>query len=662
MTKRPLYYGQLGDNSFEARSKPVQVLGENGIGYLNLGIVQKTYTLSRTSFLSFQPQSEGYKQSSANGVTIWNTGNTANINVTATLSGKNATAFVLNKTNLGIISPQGKSNLTVRPKAGLSAGTYTAMVTVKGTGINNNLSFNVNFIVNPKSQSINVDFYMRTANKNTKLNIEWDDSFFKKSAKTYNNDLAIASLILSESAYRLDSVKKTLTTFGFNDFKSHNYGLWNATNVGHSFSKKKIGNDTVIAIVIRGTPYTQWHKNSEWIGNASGFDISKSYVIKNLNSYIQKINGLTINNVKFLITGHSRGAAVSNLLGAELSKKFGANNVYTYCFASPNVTSNNKRRYNESNIYNLVNNDDTVPKQPPFFVSLDSTKNGRIDIFEPYPTTDGDKHFTKLTGLKYSKNLKDAPHSLETYLAYLLISKKLTISNKTNDKIITIKCPVNIEIYNNEGKLVGRIKKNKVDKKVKGDVSLYIKGDTKYAYLPNNEIYKFKLTGTKKGKMNYIVSTVNIVTSKVTKQKEFKNVTLTKGKTFTTEIEKPKNSKLFVTKKGRITAEVSKKGKETPKTQLSKSSKLKLTSKKATWKKVNNNSGYFLKIMQGKKVIKIKQIKKGQTSYKIPKKLLKKGKSYSFTLVAKGKGKYANSKTIKSRKVIISKRNKTSAI
>lgn len=87
----------------------------------------------------------------------------------------------------------------------------------------------------------------------------------------------------------------------------------------------------------------------------------------------------------------------------------------------------------------------------------------------------------------------------------------------------------------------------------------------------------------------------------------------------------------------------------TAKKQLSTPKGLKLTSQKATWKQVANNNGYTLKIMQGKKRMRTIQIKKGKTSYKIPKKLFKKGKKYKFTLVAKGKGKFINSKLAKSR-------------
>lgn len=86
-------------------------------------------------------------------------------------------------------------------------------------------------------------------------------------------------------------------------------------------------------------------------------------------------------------------------------------------------------------------------------------------------------------------------------------------------------------------------------------------------------------------------------------------------------------------------------------TQLAKAKGLKLTANKAKWKKVKNNSGYTLKLKQGKKVVRTVQLKKNATSYKIPKKLLKKGKKYKVTLVAKGTGNYKNSKAAKSNTI-----------
>jgi len=91
-------------------------------------------------------------------------------------------------------------------------------------------------------------------------------------------------------------------------------------------------------------------------------------------------------------------------------------------------------------------------------------------------------------------------------------------------------------------------------------------------------------------------------------------------------------------------------------TKLKKPAGLKLSldakKKTATWKKVANNSGYTLKVFKGKKQVLKVDIKKGKTKHTFTKKQLKKltkGKKYTFTLVAKGTGKYTDSAAAKSK-------------
>jgi len=93
-------------------------------------------------------------------------------------------------------------------------------------------------------------------------------------------------------------------------------------------------------------------------------------------------------------------------------------------------------------------------------------------------------------------------------------------------------------------------------------------------------------------------------------------------------------------------------GKKVSGSQLAKPKGLKLTKTKASWKSVKNNNGYTLKIMQGKKTVLTKKIKKNAKSYKFTakdKKKLKKGKSYTATLIAKETGIYKSSKPAKSK-------------
>lgn len=76
-------------------------------------------------------------------------------------------------------------------------------------------------------------------------------------------------------------------------------------------------------------------------------------------------------NLKFWITGHSRGGALTNLTAIDLSNAYSAENVYAYGFATPNyvrddITLENSyatARY--KNIINFVSEDDFVTAVPP---------------------------------------------------------------------------------------------------------------------------------------------------------------------------------------------------------------------------------------------------------------------------------------------------------
>ena len=63
-----------------------------------------------------------------------------------------------------------------------------------------------------------------------------------------------------------------------------------------------------------------------------------------------------------LITGHSRGAAVANILGTIVP--FENENIYVYTFASPNTTTESSR-FNIDHISNIAVFGDPVTGQPP---------------------------------------------------------------------------------------------------------------------------------------------------------------------------------------------------------------------------------------------------------------------------------------------------------
>ena len=134
----------------------------------------------------------------------------------------------------------------------------------------------------------------------------------------------------------------------------------------------------VVAVVIRGTNLTieEWSSNfdlgnrskfssyEDWTdsNNHKGFDVAANRVMEYLQSYADKY-GLNTDDTVFWVMGHSRGAAVANILSAKLIDK--GNTVYAYTFAAPNTTvSSSASAAKYACIFNLVNEDDFVPCVP----------------------------------------------------------------------------------------------------------------------------------------------------------------------------------------------------------------------------------------------------------------------------------------------------------
>lgn len=209
------------------------------------------------------------------------------------------------------------------------------------------------------------------------------DSLFKQASTEFNIDLAKFSLSLSAAAYgnTCANIEKMLTDYGFTNDTVYDKASYEKASkmgtdlVGYSFANKKIScNDseyTLVAVVIRGTS-----GDNEWISNFNvndsgnnpalheGFSKAEKSLLTELNHYIKSLN-LNKLNTKFLITGHSRGAAVANLLAADLSrseKLADQSNIYSYTFATPNVAKIGYNNY--LNIFNAVNPADIVTEIP----------------------------------------------------------------------------------------------------------------------------------------------------------------------------------------------------------------------------------------------------------------------------------------------------------
>lgn len=256
------------------------------------------------------------------------------------------------------------------------------------------------------------------------VNVLWDDTWFVKDTKTYNHALAATAMALSGAAYVEDenenpqdeAIRSALWEFGFNKIKTFNYhnnGGYvptkeNNDHVAFTFADKEIPigveeSRHLIAIVIKGTS-----SDAEWYSNFNmgtgedhaGFYTAKEELVVKLWEYLRETLNLSNadkDSISFFVTGHSRGAAVANLVAAELSNPsslYGkAYNVYGYTFAAPAVSINATETGYE-NIFNIVNGEDFVPRVP--LKDWDYRRYG-IDLLLPSRSYCGIKGFEEIS-------------------------------------------------------------------------------------------------------------------------------------------------------------------------------------------------------------------------------------------------------------------------
>ena len=239
-----------------------------------------------------------------------------------------------------------------------------------------------------------VNFSLSSVSKDFSISIDWDEKFFgRKPSFEYDHDIARLACFFSDVAY--SDVKETpeknnlIAAYKKIGIKEDNIetrydidysdAMWGNDQCAFSIASKKIlsshGLQYLILVVIRGTPLNA----SEWLSNLNisdapksgktiheGFSKAANIVHTALISYMLR-RQINPTDAFLLITGHSRGAAVSNLLSSLVLEDefFKAENIYTYTFASPNVTTASDAQDEKYGfIWNIVNAEDIVPTVP----------------------------------------------------------------------------------------------------------------------------------------------------------------------------------------------------------------------------------------------------------------------------------------------------------
>lgn len=245
------------------------------------------------------------------------------------------------------------------------------------------------------------------------VTVSWDDVWFTRDASVYRQDLALSSMALSGAAYNEKDVRNALKALGFERIESCNYQLFNEAGdqAAYTFGLKSIKDRAgktvrLAAVVVRGTgDYTEWASNLD-VGTRAdheGFSRAAEELQKNLEKYLNKagITEKAREQMKFLLTGHSRGAAVANLLAARLPELAKKENIYAYTFATPAVSTDAVREGYE-NIFNIINGNDLVTQVP-----LADWGYHRYGVDLALPTDSGklfeqmNEQFKALTGQDY---------------------------------------------------------------------------------------------------------------------------------------------------------------------------------------------------------------------------------------------------------------------
>ncbi len=239
--------------------------------------------------------------------------------------------------------------------------------------------------------------------KDVSTEFVYQDTYFDGSGTEYNSHLATMSMNLAMSAFAsfndgagrtdIEEIKKIeaagnyqpgegrdhnvydlLRKIGFTDFTS-SYPNPTIDTIGYAIAKKQIGDSTVIAIALRGANYEkEWASNvtigSYYTGEHEGFATASEQVLAGIRNYLSN-NGIDGNssNVKFWITGYSRGGAVTNLTAKRLVDNYDStgNRIFAYSFEPPKGGAEKAKisGNNYDGLHCIINKTDVVPYVAP---------------------------------------------------------------------------------------------------------------------------------------------------------------------------------------------------------------------------------------------------------------------------------------------------------
>lgn len=178
---------------------------------------------------------------------------------------------------------------------------------------------------------------------------------------------AFAYSVVSLCAYSKKRIAGCLKAAGFQGVSLFNYqDKSGARPCAFAIGRKTEEGKNLLMVAVSGTVKKQWYSNFDLGENRfhRGFYSCCLEIKRRMEEFLEREN-LEGKNLKFCITGHSRGGAAANLAAVYLSEKFGKENVSCITFGSPNVAQCRGTKKDYENIVNFENQSDIITVCPP---------------------------------------------------------------------------------------------------------------------------------------------------------------------------------------------------------------------------------------------------------------------------------------------------------
>ncbi len=446
---------------------------------------------------------------------------------------------------------------------------------------------------------------------------------FSNSSVQYNPQLSYMLMSLSCAAYNKNNIQSSYNNLGLHDIKTYNYyndpndKKYGSDNVAYAIGWQPLENGKkMILVSIRGS-YGDVMQSSDWYSNLNlgdaisekgfhkGFSIVANHVMNSIESYCS--DSLSLSDCVFVITGHSRGAAVANLVSYNLmSKGVLKENLYDYNFACPDVAFSKSTEWNYSgnynNIFNINNCSDPVGRIPGVLGTMighiddklisrfidDIKSNGSSQAFNweqldlSWGKFGNTYWFSQDWNDESQMGMSFKSHAQTEYINYLSqlktvnefkgwddIELKVLLNTKWNGLVFGVCCPVDVTATTSDGKFLASVKDGIIEygKDAEfGRIIVLTQNDKKLFFINGYDDVNISFEGTDTGEMAYLYSNINLTDEALTGGDAFRKVTLTKGKTMRSMVSlcELDSTKLFVTDENdNITARVAKDGTET---------------------------------------------------------------------------------------------------